>query len=292
MRVYQWNPSNKGVWGHAAIQIGNEYFSFYPNHEDSSKYERWKTLAQDEENLGKASEIIEINVDGIFHPYIFDMYNPSNTHYGMFSYRGMGGVPYNLLENNCCHQVACFIDSAITPYLIDIFGDPKSNTYWLNYQDEQYSQARYEKLQKLYCKYNTDSDVVFTKSILGYWVLCRLYRMAMLHKYGSHVASQIIAKELLFYKGRVKQPDSEVCWSLSTIVYYARFAKAVVEDLSGKVPAIPWIYTVEWKNINGEAKPKNVSKLNDFQRKDLGFENVNSQIKRLASLGDLIPKKD
>jgi hypothetical protein len=286
MRVYIWPTfKSKNFVGHAAIQIADQYFSFYSNDTSSSGYERWNTATQDEEGLGKAHEIIDINVDGIFYPYILDLYNPSIIKHSVLSnrrricsYRGMGGLPYNLAVNNCCHQVANFINVAITPYLTDIFGNPKENTYWLNYQNEQYSQARYEKLKSLYYKYNTGSDVKEANAILCNWVLYKLYKMAILHKYGSHVAEQIIIKD---YRGLTKQPDC-IIWNTDNIIYYARFAKSVVEDLSGKVPAIPWIYTVEWKNSNGEAKPRDVSELNNFQRNDLGFENFNGELKRLG----------
>jgi hypothetical protein len=293
MRVYIWHPvtlkSNFkfNLCGHSAIQIEDQYFSFYPNINISEEiikeffcypnidHELWKTPAQDEEGLGKADEIIDIDVDRIFHPYILELYNPSIAKNSIFSYRGMGGRPYNLSRNNCCHQVARFIDRAIAPYLIDIFGNPQKNTYWLNYQDEQCSQARYEKLKELYCNYNphtgsNDLDIC-TNNILCNWVLYKLYKMAMFHKYGPHVAQQIIIKK---DKGLAEQPDC-ILWGPTYILYYARFAKSVVEYLSGKVPAIPWLYTVEWDNYNGQAKPRDVSQLNNFQREDLGFKNLN-----------------
>lgn len=294
MKVYIWNPCPESVniakiFGHTAIYIGNEYFSFSINW-DNNSFNKWNTLYEDEQSHERtADKIIKIDVDKIFYPHILDQYNPSNnnsdnTIIKRFPYRGMGGQPYHLTYNNCCHQVASFINTAIFPYLIDIFGNSEGKTYWLNYNNEDYAQARYEKLKSLYCKYNTNNDQEDIM-ILCKWELFKMYKLALLHKYGAKVAREILQKN---YPG--EQPD-QVVWFPGTIIKYANYAKAVVEELSGRVPSVPWIYTTQWANSNGAPIKKEIKGVEEFQRIDTGFRNQTSWGKLLVDLRDTLTKE-
>ncbi|WYM03050.1 MAG: hypothetical protein HEQ19_29825 [Gloeotrichia echinulata CP02] len=284
MKVYIWTPRPLSLDpGHAAISIGNQYFSFSINYANNS-FNKWNTLYEDEKSHKRSADhIIEIDVDKIFHPYILDQYNPSNTITGRFSYRGMGGKPYHLVYNNCCHQVAMFTNTAIFPYLIDIFGNPQGNTYWLNYDNEHYAQARYEKLKSLYCKYNINNDKEDI-IILCKWELFKMYKLALLHKYGSKVAMNILEKNY-----PEEQPD-QVVWHPNSIIKYANYAKAVVEDFSGRVPSLPWIYTTQWANSNGAPIKAEINSVEEFQRTDIGFREQTSLNKSIDDVINTLKK--
>ena len=286
--VYVWLPDNhfgglaKGRPGHASIDIANHYFSFGLNNE-------WTSYRKDCDESKYKAEPFRLSIAQELYPYVLDMYNPSPSNL----YRGGNGWSYNLLCRNCSHLVANFIDAAIFPYLITIFGDRNKNTYWLNYQNSNSAIERYNLLESLYYKYNSrnDRNTIYDSRlnnsrimkrddevILSDWTLYRMYVYATLHEYGANIARTKLQREYpyefdLNYQGRKHSPD-EFIWHPLRIKKYANFARAVIEYLGRQTPEVPWIYTVEWKS-NGFAPRMFLPSVEEFERWDLPERRTN-----------------
>ncbi len=270
MRVYTWLPlKSKNYVGHMAIEIGNEYFSFNPNrNEQNAEYELWNTLEQDKNSFGKeADEIININVDRIFHPYIFDTFNPSGNYY-----RGLGGWYYNLFKNNCCHVVGHFMSRAIFPYLIDIFGDSDKDDYWLKWESIN-RHARLEKIKSLYFKYNLYSEIPINNPLeyLFHWQEFDMYKKAIYYLHGPSAAQSAASTYSL--------PDEHYLFNPGSFIHYVAYAEAVVEDLSGRVPSIPWIYEYEQSDYGHSRKRE----IKEFKRQIIGIKGAKLKFPRLAT---------
>ena len=270
MRVYIWHPVKLGAFfGHVAIQIEDEYFSFCPNHEKNSEYELWTTASQDKNNLGNANEIIDINVNRIFHPYILAMFNPSE------SSRGLGGWHYNAFNNNCCHAASRFVSMGILPYLIDIFGNSEKDSYWLKWEPVNH-EARREKINSLYFKHSHRSLFDFAKfpdpfPILYLWQSCQLYNQALWYLHGNIAAQSLALSDHSI-------PDQHLLFNPFNFAYLARYAKAVVEDLSGRVPPIPWIFEYEQSDCGISRKRE----IKSFERQMKGIKDARLKFSRFT----------
>ncbi len=258
MIVYVWLPHPILPWklGHAAINIANEYFSYNPDWENNFR-PKWNTLSEDEKGCGKkADEIIQINIDKKFYPYILDLFNPDDESSRYRGYRGMDGKPYNLFENNCCDQVAMFMHKAILPYLVEFFGNSFKSTYWLNHElftrfPNEISIFRYAYLHKLFYKNNSSKVPIYDEQEILNYNLHMIHRASVLHLYGPEACNTITTQKYL--------------WTPKKIIYYAKYIKYLVESLEGKVPDLLWTDTVEWY-MDGTTKPRTVPEVDEFKR--------------------------
>ena len=265
MRVYIWDPPSKNFVGHVAIEIENEYFSFCANHQKNSEYELWTTADQDRKSLGNANEIIDINVDRIFHPYVLAIFNPSE------SSRGIGGWHYNLFKNNCCHAASRFISIGILPYLIDIFGDSEKDSYWLKWEPVNH-EARWKKISSLYFKHSHSSYVscgLFP--ILYDWQSLQLYKGAAYYLHGNIVAQSVSLPDHSI-------PGQRSLFQPASFAYLARYAQAVVEDLSGRVPPVPWILDYEQDDYGRSRKRE----IKSFERQMKGIKDARLTFSRFT----------
>ncbi|MBS9393230.1 MAG: hypothetical protein HEQ29_08785 [Dolichospermum sp. LBC05a] len=273
MRVYTWLPVvNRNAVGHMAIEIENEYLSFNPNRKSDAE-ELWNTLEQDKNGFGKEADvIIDVDVDRIFHPYILDTFNPSGNYY-----RGLGGYHYNLYKNNCCHVVGSFMSRAIFPYLVSIFGDSGKDDYWLK-RESINCYARLKKINSLYFKYNYDSTHnSISLDYLFHWQEFEMHKYAIYYMYGN-LAVQSIANSYSL-------PDDQwfFLFNPSSFTRYIAYAKAVVEDLSGRVPPIPWIFDYE-QNDYGQSRKREIK---SFERQMKGIKGARLRFSRLTGPLDL-----
>ena len=248
--------------GHAAVEIAGNYFSFseFDSEEENGKDHtnsehikgnKWnRTLEEDElwhRKRGNIRKVIRLPISQELYPYVLDVYNPGS------SYRGVNGYAYDLKMQNCCKALVPFIWCAIQPYLMKLFDDPGSITYWKKtFLDDETNAHRYVVLKKLYYKHNqtnpgltpfrliSNSD---EKDIIQNWTIFKLHCAALADYYGSSRA-KISLKEA--YPG--KGPD-DFLWHPQRFYHYAQFARAVVEKFASTNVEIPSLYRTEWGEV-------------------------------------------
>lgn len=205
----------------------------------------------------------------------------------------MNGYGYRLRLTNCCFIVSLFIESALLPYLIELFGNARSETYWLN-RDTRCAEYwrlnnipvadknRFSILKHYYYKYNpknpkkTIFDAIIRvpdeEAILIRWTLFKLYYSALVHSRGPN-QTRLTLRE----RYSSKRPD-DIMWHPLRLQRYANFAKAIMEEVGNKSVQVPYIYKTAWDNYgNSKSEERQVPSVENFRRADISEQPVSER---------------
>ncbi len=233
--VHLWLPKNKThtqpFWdeasGHAAATIAGRYFSFNSRNKGDIQNESIREDDRYHRKYGNERVDIDLPIAQNLYPYVLKYYGSGA------GYIGLGSSARDLPATNCCLDIAVLIESAVLPYLLELFGDSNKNTYWLNVDGSKPEQVRYHILKRFYYKYNvwepkgtTLGSLKYSdeEALLQHWSLFKLYYCALVHEHGRNSARRHFRRD-----GKDVRPD-DIPWYPLRLYHYAQFAKALSEE--------------------------------------------------------------
>ena len=251
-----WLPKDKthtqafedGASGHAAVTIAGQYLSSNSRHKSNNRNE---SIGEDDRyyrKYGNERVDVDLPIDQNVYSYVLKYCVDSKP-----SDRGIGRDAHGSTAASC-FDIALLIESAVLPYLIELFSDSSKITYWLKVDGPEPEQPRYHILKKFYYKYNVwnsrgaippqlkyspEENYSDEEAILHHWSGFRLYFRALVHRYGPVVASD---KSRGAYQN--KRPDN-ISWHPLRLYKYARFAQALFEERSSADLSVPLTYLEE-----------------------------------------------
>jgi hypothetical protein len=157
----------------------------------------------------------------------------------------------------------------IFPYLLSLFGDSEKDSYWLKHELIN-QRARFEKINNLYYKYNSYNFFDPSPKYLFCWQEFEMYKKALYHIYGP-LASQNAAQSYPL-------ENSPYLFNPGNFIKYIKYARAVVEDLSGRVPSIPWIFDYEQTDY-GVARKREIK---SFKAQMIGIREADLRFPRFT----------